>query len=260
MQQQDSSPMTPWQMWMSLSQRIHQQHCRLEEQQLIINRLIKQVTDLTERMKASESRPLYHIDSLSYHFDQLKVEKLDGTLNIGMTPPSEETVKEIGQLVMPGPSETKVHNPPPVAPLQQNGTNNNQQTSAPNVFPTPTSNPALSPDAANLRPPYPEIRGEVDFYLNKEAPARLIHLESEFGVSLDPYHRQLIIEDIRKQISSRIQYYIHSSIPNGASNQEALQVNELRQIKSDVWTKTTRDIDHALRAYLSRLQSNSSQA
>ena len=70
-------------------------------------------------MKTAESRPLYHIDSLAYHFDQLKVEKLDGTLNIGMTPPSEDTIKEIGQLVMPGPSETKVQNPPQGGPFQQ---------------------------------------------------------------------------------------------------------------------------------------------
>ena len=89
-------------------------------------------------MKTAESKPLYHIDSLAYHFDQLKVEKLDGTLNIGMTPPSEDTIKEIGQLVMPGPLESKVQNPPQGGPIQQpapfGGSGLAPQSSGPNSF------------------------------------------------------------------------------------------------------------------------------
>ena len=261
MQPTNSSPMTPWQMWMTLSQRIHQLHCQLDEQQTVINRLMKQMDGLAERVKTTESRPLYHIDSLAYHFDQLKVEKLDGTLNIGMTPPSEDTIKEIGQLVMPGPSETKVQNPPLGGPFQQNGPSGgsdaNQQTSGPNQFPAPI--PTLAPGGTDLRPPYPEIRREVDHYLNTNAPVSLVQFETEFGLSLDPYHRKLIIEDIRKQISSRIQYYIQSSKPTETGNQALQPDYELRQIKSNVLTKTIRDIDNALRSYLTRLQLNTSQ-
>lgn len=263
MQPTNSNPMTPWQICMSLSQRVHQLHYRLDEQQAVINRLMKQIDGLTEQMKNAESRPLYHIDSLAYHFDQLKVEKLDGTLNIGMTPPSEETVKEIGQLVMPGPSETKVQNPPQGGPFQPSsvfgGIDANQiASSGPNQFPSPS--PPLVPDAANLRPPYPEIRQEADLYLNTRAPVKLIQLEAEFGMSLDPYHRKLIIEDIRKQISPRIQYYLQSLKPNETGNSAPLPDNELRQIKSGVLSKTTHDIDNALRSYITRLQSNTNQS
>ena len=95
--------------------------------------------------------------------------------------------------------------------------------------------------------------------MNTSSPVRLIQFETEFGLSLDPYHRKLVIEDIRKQISSRIQYYIQSLKPTGKGDQAAPPDNELRQIKSDVITKTVRDIDNALRAYLTRLQSNKSQ-
>ena len=52
MQSMNSIPMTPWQMWMTLSQRIHQLHCQLDEQQTVINRLMKQMDGLAERVKA----------------------------------------------------------------------------------------------------------------------------------------------------------------------------------------------------------------
>ena len=64
---------------------------------------------------------LYHIDSLAYHFLPIEGRKARRYTNIGMTPPSEDTMKEIGQLVMPGPLETKVQNPPQGGPFQQNG-------------------------------------------------------------------------------------------------------------------------------------------
>ncbi|BBH19590.1 putative spore germination protein GerPC [Paenibacillus baekrokdamisoli] len=266
MQPTNSNNLTPWQMCMSLSQSIYQLRSQLNNQQTVINQLSKQVDSLNERVKAAESRPVYHIDSMAYHFDQLKVEKLDGTLNIGMTPPSEETIKEVGQLVMPGPSPQTIQYPNAGGPCQQNspfvsnGSHNgsNQQTSGPNFF--PSSDAPFAPNATQPRPPYPEIRSEVDAYLNTSAPVKLSQLEAEFGVALDPFHRRLVIEDIRKQMSTRIQYYIQVAEQGeaGAAGKAAPAPlhTDPGHIKSDVLTKTTRDIDAALQSYLSKLQSN----
>lgn len=244
--------MTPWQLCMTLSQRLseqqailHEQQCKLQEQGEMIEQLRKQMERLAERVQAAETRPVYHIDKMEYSFDQLKVEKLDGTLNIGMTTPNEEYIKEIGQLVVPNQPPVPGKTPPP---------SSDAATSGPNHFPASFANGS---QAALPQTPYPEIRQQVDAYLNQTAPAQLAILESEYGIPLDPYHRRLVIEDIRKQISTRIQYYIEhaSQAPN---QEEGLQQQQPdpQQVSGLVIQKTTRDINSALRAYMAQLQGN----
>ncbi|WP_274650421.1 spore germination protein GerPC [Paenibacillus humicola] len=242
----------PWQNWTALSQHLSRLQQTLVRQQEELVRLSRQVDELNTRVQAAEAKPMYHIDSLEYHFDQLKVEKLDGTLNIGMTPPGEEQLKEIGQLVMPGPGQAQPHGPGAAsagAGIQQTPFDlpgGEPQTSGPNTFPfsgAPAA-PGMAPG-----PPYPEIRKEIDGYLDSAAYDRLAELEAEYGFQLDPFHRRLVVEDIRKQMSQRIQYYMNQSSSHGKT------LNNESNLKSDVYTKTIRDIEGAMRGYLSRLQS-----
>jgi spore germination protein PC len=258
MQSYNEPAYSPQQVWMAWSQRVQQLHIRLEAQQAAIDSLSKQVESLSERLKSAETKPQYHIDRMEYHFDQLKVEKLDGTLNIGMTPPSEEKMKEIGQLVIPGaPSPAAV--PPASAFTSDNGALplgdvNDQALSGPNQFPSAFASGA--PDATMPGPPYPEIRRDIDFYLNTRAPVILSQLEASYGITLDPFHRKLIVEDIRKQMSPRIQYYINVALPKGKTNdQNPPQITD--ELKSDIIQKTTRDIDAALQSYVASLASQS---
>lgn len=72
---------------------------RIQQQQ--ISQMFLYMKSMDERLQQAESKPAYTIEKLEYNFDQLKVEQLDGTLNIGMTTPSESQMQEFGQLSVP---------------------------------------------------------------------------------------------------------------------------------------------------------------
>ncbi len=64
-----------WNHWIS---QVMQQ---IQEQQKTIERLTQQVEHLQ-----SQQHPKTVIEKIEYHFDQLKIETLEGTLQIGLTP------------------------------------------------------------------------------------------------------------------------------------------------------------------------------
>ena len=72
---------------------------QLQERQ--IAQLLLYLQDVENRLQQAENQPTYTIEKLEYNFDQLKVEQLDGTLNIGMTAPSEAQMQEFGQVSVP---------------------------------------------------------------------------------------------------------------------------------------------------------------
>lgn len=211
---QEPRPMSPWQSWAYDVQR------KLHEQQASIEKLEERISALCDQIKQLEARPAYNIESIEYHFDQLKVESLEGTLNIGMTAPGTD-------------GETFP------------GTIEQLSTATPEVF--PSSSPAIVPQTG----PTADITEEMNRYLDSEAPAKLKNYENEFCLPLDPYHRRIIIEDIRKQMPSRVEYYINqqSKGQNGKTNG-----TDDGALKEAVLSKTIRDTDAALLAYMNQLR------
>src|SRR4051794_24084886 len=101
MENQSGTAPTPPQPSAALHRYAQRRQRQLNDPHAVIQKLCRQLDAMNERLNAAEKEPYYHVDAIQYHFGQVKVEKLDGTLNIGMSAPSEEQVKEIGQLVMP---------------------------------------------------------------------------------------------------------------------------------------------------------------
>ncbi|MFD0958670.1 spore germination protein GerPC [Paenibacillus chungangensis] len=217
----EQSELSPWQAWsLSVQQR-------LKEQQEQINHLQLELTRLSGLMKELEGKPTYHIDSINYKFDQLKVEKLEGTLNIGMSAPGEGGAPgDIEQMAV---SHTGQF---PMAPSSITGTG--------------------SDDSAFQR-----IVSRMNDYLNREGYETLVRLEQEHGVTLDQHHRRIVIEDVRKQMPARIRYYLqqHGNVTaNGAGGDN--EVQEYPDLILDrVFLKMRRDADTALQAYMRQLTS-----
>ncbi|WP_138753377.1 spore germination protein GerPC [Paenibacillus sinopodophylli] len=211
---QQPNPLSPWQMWSLEVQN------KLGEQQEQLDTLHAQVQALCDQIKQLERRPTYNIESIEYHFDQLKVEKLDGTLNIGMTAPGT------GDDSFPGSIDQL-------------------SVKKPEVF--PSAGPSIpSPSAM-----YNDIFDEMTRYLNVEAPQALLAYEQELCIPLDPYHRKIIIEDIRKQVPSRIHFYMQKRENSNKSEQTA---EDDTAASADVLAKTKRDADAALLSYMRQLQ------
>ncbi|WP_424766196.1 spore germination protein GerPC [Paenibacillus sp. sgz302251] len=214
---QQPNQLSPWQAW---SLDVQHTFKALQEQ---IDKLEAQISALSEQVKLLETRPSYNIESIEYHFDQLKVEKLDGTLNIGMTAPGS------GDNAFPGSIE------------QLN-------VSKPMVF------PSAEPAIPSSTEPFNTIFAQMNSYLDTEAQQRLLMYENELCIPLDPYHRRIIIEDVRKQLPTRIQYYVNQ-LKTMYGDQAA--GNQSNEISAGVLAKTKRDADAALLAYMQQLQTGS---
>lgn len=215
--QQHPNNLSPWQVWS------HDVQMKLKIQQEQILSLEQRLAAVCEQLKQLETKPAYNIENLQYHFDQLKVEKLEGTLNIGMTPPGSPSIAgDIEQM----------------------------SVSKPEVYPSAASGITPPPN------PYSDIQYELDHYLNTHGPQRLMDLEAELGQPLDPYHRRMIIEYIRKQMPARINYYMQSII-NGNNNNSPSPVTAQKN-RADVITKSASDADSAMMQYISQLKDNSS--
>lgn len=74
---------------------LSQLHQTVTAQQNKIHDLEKKIFDLNEAIRELQSRAPTHIEKIDYHFDQLKIETLDGTLNIGINPNDLQTMDEL---------------------------------------------------------------------------------------------------------------------------------------------------------------------
>lgn len=66
---------------------------QMEQQQKMIDQLQKKI----EQLQSVEHPPKTVIEKIEYHFDQLKIETLEGTLQIGLTPNGTD-LSDIGDL------------------------------------------------------------------------------------------------------------------------------------------------------------------
>ncbi|MBH5318097.1 hypothetical protein I6N90_09785 [Paenibacillus sp. GSMTC-2017] len=221
----DNNQLSPWQTWSYSVEK------RLKEQQEQLEQLRCTVADLCAQLKKVEERPTYNIESIAYSFDQLKVEKLDGTLNIGMTAP--------GMGSSSGGS---------------NGGANGEATFPDNIEQLSVGNQLQFPSAASsLTPPegpYNDIFRKLNTFLDNDAPLILIGHEDELSLPLDPHHRRIIIEDVRKQMPTRIHYYLQR-VQKDDKESFDLYPNLLID---RVYGKTKQDAETAISAYMRQLK------
>ncbi|GKU79683.1 spore germination protein GerPC [Paenibacillus sp. L3-i20] len=215
----EQNQLSPWQVW---SNAVEQ---RLKNNKLQIEQLECTVADLCAQLKKLEAKPTYNIESIEYHFDQLKVEKLDGTLNIGMTAPG-----------MGGNGGNGVE--PFSSNIEQLSVNNQNQY--------PSASPAITPPEG----PYNDIFRKLNHFLDNDAPHLLMQHEDALTLPLDPYHRKIIIEDVRKQMPTRIHYYLQRM---KKEDKEALDAYPNLLI-DDVYGKTKQDAETAISAYMRQLK------
>ena len=189
-------------------QTLHDQ-ILLQKERLIS--LEQSIHALSETVKALQDKPSTHVDRIEYHFDQLKVERLDGTLNIGLTPQAGGTIEDyvIGE------------------------------KSAHDVTIDP-----LKPDLAR------KIQQHINHYLNTEADGEIQNLERQFNKEVGAEFRQVLIEDVRRQVEGRVKTYLKhaqgsSEQPGQSDDTENQMVHRIKQ-----------DIRTALRQYFDQLPSS----
>ncbi|EEK74453.1 spore germination protein GerPC [Bacillus mycoides] len=150
---------------------LHQLQQALQIQQQTILNLEEQVRLLQEELNELKSRPSSSIGKVEYKFDQLKVENLNGTLNIGLNPFSTK-----GQQI--------------------------------EDFQVDTETLKVNPETETNPDFYQGILQEMHRYLDEEAYSRILHFEQEERTPLDEMYRQMMVDDIKKQMEHRLPYYL----------------------------------------------------
>ncbi|WP_042122287.1 spore germination protein GerPC [Paenibacillus senegalensis] len=140
-----------------------------------------------------------HIEKIEYNFDQLKVETLEGTLNIGLTPNGMNAIEDM-------------------------------------VVPSSPSNEAPDPEEAQDGAPdflYPQIQNQVRRYISNELEKDLSKLETNYNEKLDDQVKAEIVRDIQRQVDHRITVYL-KQLRQGASQDEQTKTDIVKKVKRDI--------------------------
>lgn len=171
----------------------------IQQQQEKINALETKLAQLTEQIEELKQRPSSSIGKVEYKFDQLKVENLNGTLNIGLNPftSSGEMIEDFDVA-----TETLKVNP----------------------------ETQINPDF------YQDIIQEMHRYLDEEAYSRILYFEQEERAPLDDMYRQMMIDDIKQQMEHRLPYYLSQVQPHPeiTSNPQYMKDLIVQAMKQDI--------------------------
>lgn len=151
----------------SMIQRLTQTLNRQETELLLLKQKIE---DLTEQVRSLREEKRFVVEKIDYHFEQLKVERLEGTLNIGLTPDSGQALEQ----------------------FMVNG-----ETLSKEVSETGARDRMLA-----------DIRRDVQAYMEEGALSDLQRLEQEHHCMLGPELRSFVLKDVEKQLVPRIQHYV----------------------------------------------------
>lgn len=169
-----------------LQQMIQDQDDKIREMELQIKTLQKQVKEISSKPQTVE-----------YKFDQLKVEKLEGTLHIGLghSAESKDLIEQfnIGQNTVQMPGQ-----------MQRSSIEN---------------------------PNYREMIQVMDGFFSKEAPVYLKSLENKMNVPLDENYRIFILEDVQRQVPGRIKHYLTKYEPKDEKGRRDI----IQKTKEDIY-------------------------
>ena len=179
-----------------MMQQIQQLYWYLNAQQEKISQLEAKIQHLEKDLNTLRENETSKIERIEYKFDQLKVERLEGTLNIGITPNNDgSSIEDFS--------------------VNQHGLN----------VPPPQQDSEL----------FGQIREHIHQYLNGDLQD-FVSIENQNNYPVDHHYRQHIIEDIRKQIDNRIDYYLNQVDVNNLNQADLRRIHEMtiNKVKEDI--------------------------
>ncbi|MBO9604340.1 MAG: hypothetical protein J7639_00240 [Paenibacillaceae bacterium] len=150
--------------WIRFVEQLNVHLCWQNNKLLELEQLLR---GIERDVQALKDQPKTRIDKIEYSFDQLKVEKLEGTLTIGMAPGTGN----IEDLAVNGESRA-----------------NSGETAA--------ADPAVA-----------EANRQIGQYIDTELPQHIDRLTGQLKRTFGAEYRKLVMDDIRKQVDDRIDHY-----------------------------------------------------
>ncbi|MDR7074584.1 spore germination protein GerPC [Fictibacillus barbaricus] len=169
-----------------LQQMINDQNEKISELEMQVRQLKKQIKEINDKPQTVE-----------YKFEQLKIDKLEGTLHIGLghSADSKDMIEQftVGQ--------------------------NTVQT------------PQRQMRANIENPSYREMLKAMDEFFVKEVPVYLRSLETKTKVPLDDAYRIFIMEDVQRQVPGRIKHYLTKYEPKDERGRKDI----IQKTKEDIY-------------------------
>ncbi|WP_246010842.1 spore germination protein GerPC [Brevibacillus nitrificans] len=180
------------QYFQQLHEYLQAQNKHMEAMKKLIEKLNQDIDELKEKQVPPVIRN-------EYKFDLLKVERLEGTLNIGLNPKGADA--GMGELSIPGQTPEE----------------------------RPTTGTADTPA-------FRRVQQEIYDFLGHDAYQVLERIEEEAGYPLDDTYRSFIMDDIKKQIDPRIRYYLKQSEAEGWEPEhiDAVCQRTIQKVKRDI--------------------------
>ncbi|WNS76819.1 spore germination protein GerPC [Bacillus sp. DTU_2020_1000418_1_SI_GHA_SEK_038] len=184
---------------------LQKMHIFIEAQEKRIIHLENKVRELEKQTKELKIRPPITVDRIEYKFDQLKVESLDGTLNIGLNPSELQEIEDFAI------NNKGIHTPfQPKAHFQRSM----------------------------------EIEDEINKFLENELQSVIEETAHSLNKSIDESYILFIKDDIKKQLPNRIDYHLKQQQLTATNREqgtvpdfnEEILVNLKKEIKNGVHT------------------------
>jgi spore germination protein PC len=144
-------------------------HVFIQSQKHRIDQLERTIKNLTNDVKELKGRPPISVGTIEYKFDQLKVETLDGTLNIGLNPSDLEGIEDF-------------------------------EVNKKDFLPTGSPKTRMETTM--------DLEDSIHQYLDTELTPLIKKYEQQLGIEVDHSYIDFIKEDLRKQLPSRIDHLL----------------------------------------------------
>ncbi|USK34738.1 spore germination protein GerPC [Bacillus sp. F19] len=192
----------------SMMQCVQHLYGIVQAQDQKIKKLESAVSAMMDEIEELKKRPSTTIEKIEYKFDQLKVETLEGTLNIGLNPTVPDQIENF-EVDQKG--------------LQVNQVNNTKRGEE--IFEA--------------------VQARLLAFLNEDCVKYIEQLAAQYRYELDDAHKEFIIEDIRKQIDSRIRFYLKQG-----TYDESVPVSALIE---DITSKVKQDVERSITYFIQAL-------
>ena len=162
-----------------------------------IQQLEKEIQELKKIIQELQTKPPVRIDRIEYKFDQLKIETLEGTLNVGISPQDLQNMSEFATGQHPVPS------------------------------------PVYDPKNIVI---HDLIENKMKQYLNESIPQIISDTQEQLGIQPNESYIDLITQDIQSQLKSRIQYHVGQLSPQVIQQEPNEQIAEMvaARIKGEI--------------------------
>ncbi|GIQ67821.1 spore germination protein GerPC [Xylanibacillus composti] len=192
------------QVMLHLVQQMHHTLCLQHEQ---LRRMEAELAAIKEQLANQQQAPGTHVEKIEYNFEQLKVDTLDGTLVIGISP------NETGNIAQWALQQTSGEDAAVGSSEGQEETNAN-------------------------------VRERMAAYIRDAVPPMLEQMSEQSGVPLTGENKRAILEDMLRQIDGRIAYY-SKKMPYKEGASAASAANELAQaLQNDIHAAIQAYVEH----------------